>query len=96
MSVSTISTHKPKRDQRLARHKNVKSHFTSTHSSWLNQIENLVLDPKWQIPEARLIRLVSPSRRNTSMLSLRHSTNARPFAWTRSKIETAQTVFADQ
>jgi hypothetical protein len=33
------STHKPKHDRWLARHRNVRFHFTPTYSSWLNQIE---------------------------------------------------------
>src|ERR1700692_4809714 len=34
-----LSTHKPKRDMWLKRHKNVRFHYTPTHASWLNQIE---------------------------------------------------------
>jgi transposase len=37
--LDNLSTHKPKRDRWLARHKNVRFHFTPTHASWLNQIE---------------------------------------------------------
>ncbi len=37
--LDNLNTHKPKRDQWLARHKNVHFHFTPTHASWLNQIE---------------------------------------------------------
>ncbi len=37
--LDNLSTHKPKRDQWLARHRNVHFHFTPTHASWLNQIE---------------------------------------------------------
>ncbi len=37
--LDNLSTHKPKRDQWLARHKNVYFHFTPTHASWLNQVE---------------------------------------------------------
>jgi len=33
------STHKRKRDQWLACHRNVQFHYTPTHGSWLNQIE---------------------------------------------------------
>ena len=35
--LDNLSTHKPKRDRWLARHKNVHFHFTPTHASWLNQ-----------------------------------------------------------
>jgi transposase len=37
--LDNLSTHKPKRDQWLARHTNVHFHFTPTHASWLNQVE---------------------------------------------------------
>ena len=37
--LDNLSTHKPKRDQWLARHRNVHFHFTPTHASWLNQVE---------------------------------------------------------
>jgi hypothetical protein len=37
--LNNLSTHKPKRDRWLARHPNVRFHFTPTYSSWLNQIE---------------------------------------------------------
>jgi transposase len=37
--LDNLSTHKPRRDRWLARHKNVHFHFTPTHASWLNQVE---------------------------------------------------------
>jgi len=37
--LDNLSTHKPKHDQWLARHRNVHFHFTPTHASWLNQVE---------------------------------------------------------
>ena len=37
--LDNFSTHKPKRDGWLTRHKNVHFHYTPTHASWLNQIE---------------------------------------------------------
>jgi transposase len=37
--IDNLSTHKPKRDLWLARHKNVHFHFIPTHASWLNQVE---------------------------------------------------------
>jgi transposase len=37
--LDNLNTHKPKRDQWLARHRNVRFHFTPTHASWLNHIE---------------------------------------------------------
>ena len=37
--LDNLTTHKPKRDRWLARHKDVHFHFTPTHASWLNQVE---------------------------------------------------------
>jgi transposase len=37
--LDNLSTHKPKHDKWLTRHKNVTFHYTPTHASWLNQIE---------------------------------------------------------
>ena len=37
--MDNLSTHKPKRDLWLARHKNVHLHFIPTHASWMNQVE---------------------------------------------------------
>ncbi len=34
--LDNLSTHKPKRDLWLARHRNVHFHYTPTHTSWLN------------------------------------------------------------
>ncbi len=37
--LDNLSTHKPKHDKWLTRHKNVHFHYTPTHASWLNQVE---------------------------------------------------------
>lgn len=37
--LDNLNTHKPKHDGWLARHPNVRFHYTPTHASWLNQIE---------------------------------------------------------
>ena len=37
--LDNLSTHKPKHDAWLERHKNVHLHFTPTHASWMNQVE---------------------------------------------------------
>jgi transposase len=47
--LDNLSTHKPKRDRWLARHRNVRFHFTPTYSSWLNLVERWFaeLTTKW-------------------------------------------------
>jgi transposase len=37
--LDNLSTHKPKRDWRLARHPTVHFHYTPAHTSGINQIE---------------------------------------------------------
>lgn len=37
--LDNLSTHKPKNDKWLTRHKYVTFHYTPTHASWLNQVE---------------------------------------------------------
>jgi transposase len=37
--LDNLSSHKPKTDRWLARHKNFHFHYTPTHASWLSQIE---------------------------------------------------------
>jgi transposase len=37
--LDNLKTHKPKNDRWLARHPNVRFHFTPTRASWLNQVE---------------------------------------------------------
>jgi transposase len=37
--MDNLSTHKPKRDMWLTRHKNVHFHYIPTHASWMNQVE---------------------------------------------------------
>jgi len=37
--LDNLSTHKPKHDRWLQRHKNVHFFYTPTHASWLNQVE---------------------------------------------------------
>ncbi len=37
--LDNLSTHRPKHDVWLLRHKNVHFHYTPTHASWLNQVE---------------------------------------------------------
>jgi transposase len=84
--LDNLSTHKPKRDMWLARHPNVRFHYTPTHTSWLNQIEI------W------FSILAGKSLKGASFGSvgelIDHITNfidsynetARPFVWTKSVV----------
>jgi transposase len=84
--LDNLNTHKPKKDRWLARHKNVRFHFTPTRASWLNQVEIW-----FSILEAKSLKGAS----FTSVAQLRahidafiedYNENAKPFAWTKTKV----------
>ena len=84
--LDNLSTHKPKRDCWLARHKNVHFHFTPTHASWLNQVE---------IWFSMLARSTLDGASFTSVTQLRaaidafieaYNTTATPFQWRRTTV----------
>jgi transposase len=84
--LDNLNTHKPKRDQWLARHPNVHFHFTPTHASWLNQVE---------IWFSILARSTLAGASFTSVAELRaaidafiaaSTATATPFAWRRATI----------
>ncbi len=84
--LDNLSTHKPKRDMWLARHRNVHLHYTPTHASWLNQVE------VW------FSILAGKSLNGTSFASVRelvqhidsfiasYNHTARPFVWTKTVV----------
>ena len=84
--LDNLNTHKPKRDRWLARHPNVRFHFTPTHASWLNQVEMLVLDPHRPGPQRRKLHRVAELRDRIDAFVARHNQSARPFAWTKSEV----------
>ncbi len=85
--LDNLSTHKPKRDQWPARHKNVHFHYTPTHASWLNQIE---------IRFSILSRGALQGRSFTSAAQLReaidvfikvYNQKTAPFQWRKAKVK---------
>lgn len=84
--LDNSSTHKPKHDKWLTRHKNVHLHYTPTHASWLNQIE---------IWFSILSRQALRNASFTSVMQLMkaindyckaYNTEASPFEWKKSKV----------
>jgi transposase len=84
--LDNLSTHKPKQDQWLARHRNVHFHYTPTHASWMNQIE---------IWFSILSRAALKGASFTSPQELRmaidrftevHNAEAAPFEWTKKEV----------
>ena len=96
--LDNLSTHKPRRDLWLKRHKNVRFHYTPTHASWLSQVEI------W------FSILTSTSLIGASFASLkdliahidafidRYNQTATPFLWTKSEVhqKRLRPCFADQ
>jgi len=81
--LDNLNTHKPKHDRWLARHKNVRFHFTPTHGSWLNQVE---------VWFSILVRAALAGASHTSPQQVRaaierfvaaYNPNAVPFEWTK-------------
>ena len=84
--LDNLSTHKPKHDRWLARHKNVHFHYTPTHASWLNQVEIW-----FGILEKRSLygaSFTSPKqvRQHIDAFVAAHNQQAQPFNWTKSNV----------
>ena len=84
--LDNLSTHKPKRDAWLARHKNVFFHFTPTYASWLNQVEIW-----FSILQRRALAgasFTSPRqvREQIDAFVVAHNQSARPFVWTKAVV----------
>jgi transposase len=84
--LDNLSTHKPKRDMWLSRHKNVHFHYTPTHASWLNQVE---------VWFSLLVRYALKGASFTSPRELReaidrfiaaYNPTAHPFEWTKTVV----------
>jgi transposase len=84
--LDNLNTHKPKCDRWLARHPNVRFHFTPTHASWLNQVECWFSILVGQALQGASFTGVAELRRHIDAFVARHNQSARPFAWTKSEV----------
>jgi transposase len=84
--LDNLNTHKPKRDQWLARHKNVHFHFTPTHASWLNQVECWFSILVGQSLSGASFTGVDQLRSHIDAFVASYNQTARPFAWTKSEV----------
>jgi len=84
--LDTLSTHKPKRDLWLARHRNVHFHYTPTHTSWLNQIEIWFSIPSGTSLDGASFYSVGELKAHISSFIASYNEDARPFHWTKSKV----------
>lgn len=84
--LDNLSTHKPKHDQWLARHRNVRFHFTPTHASWLNQIEVWFSILTRQALHGRSFTSVRQRRDAIDAFIQAYNANASPFQWTKTAV----------
>jgi len=84
--LDNLSTHKPRYDAWLTRHKNVRFHFTPTHASWLNQIEVwFSLLSRYALRGASFISIVQLRRAIDDFVSA-HNKIAAPFEWRKASV----------
>jgi transposase len=81
--LDNLSTHKPKRDRWLARHRNVRFHFTPTYSSWLNQIEIWFSILQGNSLATASFSGIQQLRAHIDDFVASYNTRAAPFVWTK-------------
>jgi transposase len=86
--LDNLNTHKPKHDRWLARHPNVRFHFTPTHASWLNQVEVWFSILTRAALQGASFRSPQDVRDRIDAFVAAYNKMAHPFEWTK------QVVFA--
>ena len=84
--IDNLSTHKPKRDRWLARHPNVRFHFTPTYSSWLNQIEIWFSILQASSLAGASFTTIQQLRDHIDAFVQSYNTRAVPFVWTKTLV----------
>jgi transposase len=84
--LDNLSTHKPKRDMWLKRHKNVHFHFTPTHASWLNQVEIWFSILAAQSLDGASFQSVPELIAHIEDFIADYNETAKPFVWTKSEV----------
>ena len=84
--LDNLNTHKPKRERWLARHKNVRFHFTPTHASWLNQVECWFSILGGLSLNGASFTGIPQLRKHIDHFIASYNQTARPFAWTMSSV----------
>lgn len=84
--LDNLSTHKPKHDRWLARHKNVTFHYTPTHTSWLNQIEIWFSILTGKSLKGASFNAVEELKTHIDVFIRDYNETARPFVWTKSEV----------
>lgn len=96
--LDNLSTHKPKRDMWLKRHKNVHFHFTPTHASWLNQVEIWFSILSGKSLDGASFQSVPELVAHIEAFIADYNETARPFVWTKSEVhqKRLKPCFAEQ
>lgn len=96
--LDNLSTHKPRRDLWLKRHKNVHFHYTPTHASWLSQIEIWFSILTSQSLTGASFASVKELVAHIDAFIERYNQTATPFIWTKSEVhqKRLRPCFADQ
>jgi transposase len=96
--LDNLSTHKPKRDMWLKRHKNVHFHFTPTHASWLNQVEIWFSILSGKSLDGASFQSVPELIAHIEAFIADYNETAKPFVWTKSQVhqKRLKPCFADQ
>ena len=84
--LDNLSTHKPKRDLWLKRHKTVYFHYTPTHASWLSQIEIWFSILTGQSLNGASSTSVKDLIAHIDAFIADYNHTARPFVWTKSEV----------
>ncbi len=96
--LDNLSTHKPKRDLWLKRHRNVHFHYTPTHASWLNQIEIWFSILSGMSLNGASFHSADQLKAHIDAFIASYNEDARPFAWTKTQVHQTRLkpCFADQ
>lgn len=84
--LDNLNTHKPRRERWLARHKNVRFHFTPTHASWLNQVECWFSILAGKSLSGASFTSVEQLRKHIDAFIEAYNHAAQPFAWSKSQV----------
>lgn len=84
--LDNLSTHKPKIDGWLARHKNVHFHFTPTRASWLNQVEIWFSILQGQSLRGASFTSIKQLREHIDAFIDSYNKDATPFVWTKAQV----------
>jgi transposase len=85
--LDNLSTHKPKNDQWLKRHPNVRFHFTPTRASWLNQVEIWFSILEGKSLQGASFNSVAQLQEHIDAFIDAYNNHAVPFVWTKKRVK---------